>query len=265
MIDFKICSPDANHFKDVFKFKSSKNLNAEYTDLGDGVGYWIADHPFEEDGFEKFKDLVRCFPIVKDNNHPDNFDPNPFDTIHLPNWVYKDICNIIEDFYIDNYNPKILDPQIHEWGNVYYKHRARPITCWRIPHVDYPEGMVSNLWFTGHDINDSGTKLYKYNGTIENSIYDFQTDENHPMFYEWRKMAENPFRADSWFNMPDNELEKWGFEYKGQAPCIEGKMTMYKANICHSAVISENVDFRWSHAFAFSHVLPPTTFGELLR
>jgi len=266
MIDFKVCNPDANNFHKVFKFKKPYELNAEYTDLGDGIGFWIADHPFKtEEGFETFQELIKCFPIVKDNNHPDNFDPNPFDTVHLPNWVYQDICVLIRDFYIQHSNPDIFEPQIHEWGNVYYKDRARPISCWRIPHVDYPEGLVANLWFTDHDIKDSSTKLYKYNGVLKDSVYDFQTDQTHPMFEKWRAMAEKPFRAPSWFNMKDEELAEWGFEYKGQAPSIKGKMTMYHANICHSAVISENVDFRWSHAFAFSHLSPPKTFGEVIR
>jgi hypothetical protein len=125
--------------------------------------------------------------------------------------------------------------------------------------------MVANMWFTDHDIKDSSTKLYKYNGTIKESVYDFQIDENHKMHKRWKDIAENPKRADAWFNMNDDELAEWGFEYKGQAPTIKGKMTMYKADICHSAVISENVDFRWSHAFAYSHLKPPTTFGELVR
>jgi len=265
MIDFKICYPDANYFHQVFKFKKHNELNAEYVDLGDDIGYWLADHPFQDDkAFETFEQLVQCFPIVKDNNHPDNFDPNPFDTVHLPNWVYEDICILLKDFYITEYNnPAIIEPQIHEWGNVYYKERARPITCWRIPHVDYPKGLVANLWFTSHDIEDSSTKLYKYNGYIKDSVYDFQIDENHPMHKEWKQMAENPSRADAWFNMSDEELKRWGFEYKGQAPSIRGKMTMYKADICHSAVISDKVKFRWSHAFAYSHLSPPTTMKEI--
>lgn len=262
---FKICYPDANYFHKVLKFKNHTELNAKYTDLGDGIGYWIADHPFKDNGFEIFQDLIQCFPICKDNNHPDNVDPNPFDTVHLPNWCYQDICALLKDFYIANCDPQILDPQIHEWGNVYYKDRARPITCWRIPHVDYPQGLVANLWFTDHKIEDSSTKLYKYNGKILDSVYDFQVDNTHKMHNKWKEIAQTPKRADAWFNMDDEELKEWGFEYKGQAPTIKGKMTMYRANICHSAVISKNVDFRWSHAFAYSHILPPTTFGDLIK
>ena len=47
-------------------------------------------------------------------------------------------------------------------------------------------------------------------------------------------------------------------------PSVEGKMTMYKADISHAAVISSNVDFRWSHTFAFSDDFPPeVTMGDL--
>jgi hypothetical protein len=50
----------------------------------------------------------------------------------------------------------------------------------------------------------------------------------------------------------------------GSAPSVEGKMTMYKADISHAAVISSDVDFRWSHTFAFSDDFPPeVTMGDL--
>mgnify|MGYP003670805547 CR=1 FL=1 len=210
-MDFKICYPDANTIDSVIKVKSLEDFNAEYFDLGEGIGYWIADNPFYDNGFELFKGVVKSFPIVKDNNAEGNLDPNPFDTIHLPDWTYKHICFLLRDFYLKHVQDSMYDPQIHEWGNVYYKERAKPISCWRIPHVDYPKGLVGNLWFTGHDLQDSCTKLYM-----------------------------------------------------GSAPSVEGKMTMYKADISHAAVISSNVDFRWSHTFAFSDDFPPeVTMGDL--
>jgi hypothetical protein len=78
-------------------------------------------------------------------------------------------------------------------------------------------------------------------------------------------MSTIPKRASSWFNIADTELASWGFEYLGTAPTHEGTMTMYNSNVCHLAYISENVDFRWSHAFAFSHETPPKTLGDIFR
>ena len=99
-MDFKICYPDANTIDSVIKVKSLEDFNAEYFDLGEGIGYWIADNPFYDNGFELFKGVVKSFPIVKDNNAEGNLDPNPFDTIHLPDWTYKHICFLLRDFYL---------------------------------------------------------------------------------------------------------------------------------------------------------------------
>jgi len=228
----------------------------EYHHLSDDIGYWTADHPFETDEqFYLFRDLIGMFPIQKDNNHPKNFDPNPFDTIHLPEWVYLDLCFLIRDFYKIHGTDEWQDPQIHEWGNIFLRERTRPISCWRLPHIDYVFGMVSNLWFTDHKIEDSCTRLYKYHGKIYNDVYDFQLDLEHPMRKEWEALSLEPKRLDSWMNVPEEELKRWGFELVGMAPTREKTMTLYKANICHSAWVGENVDFRWSHAFAFSHEL----------
>lgn len=266
MNDFRFCYPDANNFDKVIKIKPVDQWNAEYTSLDYGIGYWTTELPFDPEHLDTFKNLIKSFPIQKDNNHPDNFDPNPFDTIHVPEWVSKNICFLIRDFYIKNIRQDVFDPQIHEWGNVYFKERARPISCWRIPHIDYAYGLVANMWFTDHDVADSSTKLYKYHGEIKDYVYDFQVDTTHKMFEEWRAIAEKPTRADAWFNMSDEDLARWGFEIVGSIPNKVGTMTMYKANVCHLASISKNVGFRWSHAFAFSHeVLKNKTMRDLFR
>ena len=265
MKNFKFCYPDANTFNNVIKLKPIAEFNAEFIEFDYGIGYWMSEHPFANDGFEIFKELISCFPIQKDNNHPDNKDPNPFDTIHVPEGVSGGIAGVIEEFYRLHTDIAIYNPQLHEWGNVYFKDRAKPIECWRIPHIDYVHGMVANLWFTDHDIKDSGTKLYKYHGKMYDEIYDFQKDTNHPKYKEWEALSANPKRANAWFNMSDAELAYWNFEYLGMTPTKAGTMTLYNSNICHSAYISENVDFRWSHAFAFSHETPPKTFGEIFK
>ncbi len=266
MIEFKKCFPDANNFKKYIKLKTLDDWKVEYIKLDKEIGYWIAENPFYDDGLELFKNLVSVFPIQKDNNDPENFDPNPFDTIHLPEWAYKDLCFLIRDYYLRLYRPNFFDPEIHEWGNVYRKGITRPISCWRIPHVDYHSGIVGNLWFTDHPLEDSGTKLYRYHGNIYEDIYDFQVDQAHPMNEEWKNIAENPSRAEKWFNMSDQELERWGFEYVGMAPSQSNAMTLYRANVSHCAYITDNVDFRWSHTFAFSHLVKQNlTVRDILK
>jgi len=259
MTDFKICYPDANTFSKVIKLKSLDDWKTEYVQLDREIGYWVAEHPFiDDETFEIFKNLIAAFPIQKDNNHPDNFDPNPFDSIHVPEWVSQDICLLLKEFYLKHISTNIYDPQIHEWGNVYVKARARPLSCWRIPHIDYLHGLVANLWFTTHPLSESGTRLYRYHGTLTNDTFDFQVDQQHPRFEEWRALAEQPQRAPAWFNIPESELARWGYEYVGSAPNTAGTITMYEANICHTPHLTDAVDFRWSHAFAFSHILPPS-------
>jgi hypothetical protein len=256
MKNFKICYPDANSFDKIIKLKTFDDLDIKYIQLDKTIGYWISENPFQDNGFELFKNLVATFPIQKDNNSIDNFDPNPFDTIHLPEWIYKDICFLVKEFYLKQSNIPIIDPQIHEWGNLYFKDRAKPISCWRIPHVDYALGMVANLWFSDHTPEDSGTKIYRYTGKMQEVIYDFQIDTTHKMHSRWKDLAESPTRNSKWTNMSDDELNSWGFECLGIAPSRQGTMTMYKSNVCHAAYISDNVDFRWSHTFAFSHLMP---------
>jgi hypothetical protein len=257
MNNFKFCYPDGNNFKNIIKTKSVDEWQAEYVQLEHGIGYWIAESPFQGDGLEIFKGFVNSFPIQKDNNHPDNFDPNPFDTIHLPEWAVIDMCVLLKNFYYKHYGTEqVFDPQIHEWGNVYFKERSRPISCWRLPHIDYVHGMVANMWFTDHDIADSSTKLYHYTGKMHKDIYDFQVEEDHPLHKEWRALSEKPQRLDAWYNPPEEELRKWGFIYVGETPTKAGTVTMYPANIPHNPFVSERVDFRWSHAFAFSHDTP---------
>jgi hypothetical protein len=254
MIEFKKCYPDANSFDKILKLKPLEEWKTEYVHLVDDIGYWITESPFYDDGFEIFKNLISTFPIQNDNNSEHSIAPNPFDSIHLPEWAYKNLCFMIRDFYLKKFDPLFFDPQIHEWGNVYYKSISRPISCWRIPHIDYHHGMVTNMWFTDHAIEDSSTKFYKYHGKVYKDVYDFQVETDHPMHEEWKSLAENLTRADSWFNMGDDELKHWGFEYVGEAPTKYNTMTMYKANVCHTAYVSPRVDFRWSHAFAFSYL-----------
>ena len=144
------------------------------------------------------------------------------------------------------------NPSIFEWGNVYYKEKSRPILAHRIPHRDYDKGLVGNLWFTNHNKGTSGTKFYKYIGNDINGEYEFAVNTDHKLYKEYQNLLKKG-RNDSWFNFDDKELEKWGFEYLGMADCKENTMTVYRSNICHLAFIEEEVDFRWSHTFAFAH------------
>jgi hypothetical protein len=258
--------PDANSFKNLVKLKKPDDWKIEYIDLGYGIGYWIAEDPFLGEGFDLYREMISGFPIQKDGSSAHNTDPNPFDTIHLPDWAYKDLCFFLRDFYLRNFLPEPVDPQIHEWGNIYFKNHTRPISCWRIPHIDYFKGIVGNLWFTDHDIDESCTKIYKYHGTIINDLYDFQIDKNHPLHNRWRDIAQTPTRADNWFNFSDDELNEWGFEFLGRAPSKVKTMTIYKSDICHLAYITDKIEFRWSHTFAYSHLeKKPFTMKDIFK
>lgn len=255
MIEFTRCNPDANNFNEIIKLKMPSQWKAENIKLKYGIEYWIVENPFLNDGFDLFKEVIRCFPIQKNNSAPHSLQPNPFDTIHVPEWVHKDLCLSVRDFYLQHTNTSIVDPQVHEWGNVYFADICKPIGCWRIPHIDYAHGMVGNLWFTNHNVNDSCTKVYKYHGQIYDLVYDFQVDQTHKMHEEWRSIALEPKKNEAWFNSDDKELERWGFEHLGNIPTYEKTLTMYNANVCHTPYISSNVEFRWSHTFAFSHLM----------
>tara|TARA_Y200000002_G_scaffold58962_1_gene44400 strand:- start:33039 stop:33827 length:789 start_codon:yes stop_codon:yes gene_type:complete len=261
-MQFKVCKPDANTFPNVVKFKNAKDIKHQYVSLDKDIGYWILQSPFENDTFELYKELVSCFPISKDNNRPDNPDPNPFDTIHIPDWLHKDICLLLRDFYIQQHFSghwsldyalnNFKNPRVFEWGNVYYKDRAKPIIGYRIPHIDYPQGMVGNLWFTNHEKGTSGTKFYKYIGNKLSGGYDFAVDPKHKLYDEYQDMLRQG-RNNSWFNFDDKELQRFGFEYLGMADCVQNTMTVYKSDICHLAYVEKSVNFRWSHTYAFAH------------
>ena len=262
---FKICEPDANNFSKIVEFKSVDQIDYEYVSLDKSkdIGYWSFESPFVDyRSFEIFKKSVSNFPICKNNNLDNNFDPNPFDTIHIPAWLHKDICILLRDFYVKQFHngywsleyalTQFKNPSIFEWGNVYYKEKSRPILAHRIPHRDYDKGLVGNLWFTNHNKGTSGTKFYKYIGNDINGEYEFAVNTDHKLYKEYQNLLKKG-RNDSWFNFDYKELEKWGFEYLGMADCKENTMTVYRSNICHLAFIEEEVDFRWSHTFAFAH------------
>ena len=130
--------------------------------------------------------------------------------------------------------------------------KSRPIKAYRIPHRDYDNGIVGNLWFTNHKKGTSGTKFYKYIGNNINGEYEFVVNPSHKCYDDYQDLLKQG-RNSKWFNFDDSELHRWGFEYLGMADSIENTMTVYKSNICHLAYIEDEVKFRWSHTFAFAH------------
>jgi hypothetical protein len=244
---FITCYPDANSFKEIIKIKKPDEWNVEYVPLTNKVGYWIGDNPFHGDGFELYKKLINCFPVVKNNNDHYCKDPNPFATIHLPLWATKEICELIKDFYLNHINGYGKNGQINEWGNLYRKD-ARPIKAFQIPHIDYEQGLIGNLWLSNNEPGTTGTNIFEYSGKFHELFYDFQVDPKHPLYEEYKTLN---YRLDKWENFTDEEADKWGFKKLGTAPCIEGKIVMYKTNQPHAPYISDSVDFRWAHAYAF--------------
>lgn len=253
--DFKILHPNIVNFKKLIKLKLLHEWEYEYVHIENGYGYWIAESPFHDDGFELYKNFVLQNPVWKLNNEEDLEDPNPMATIHLPPWSWKDITHLLKLFYcqhISDGNVDFINETFEEWGNIYDKSIVAPHDCWRLPHIDYQAGIIANLWFTSHTKEETGTVLYKYLGKFYGNYYDFHVDVGHPLHKEWNEMNSMK-RTKGWQNLSDNELEKWGFIKLAVVPTHVGGMTLYKANIPHSVYIGDTCNFRWSHSFAFSH------------
>lgn len=253
--DFKVLSPSIVDFKNQIKIKNVDDWEFEYVSLSKNVGYWIAEAPFYDDGFEKYKNFVHQIPVWKLNTEYGLEDPNPMATIHLPPWSYSELCKLMKSFYIkqiSNGVNQFNDELLEEWGNIYDSKIVNPLDCWRLPHIDYQSGVIGNLWFTDHSPTETGTVFYKYTGKFYGNYYDFHVDTEHPLHKEWKEW--NKFsRTNGWVNLTDDELEKWGFIKLGMAPTQYGKMTLYETNIPHSVYIEETCKFRWSHCFSFSH------------
>lgn len=248
---FSVCYPDANSFDDIIKVKSLEDWHVKYVRLTEQTGYWLADSPFYDEGFVKYRELVKQFPIQKNNNDSYCKDPNPFSTIHLPPWAFEKVCELIKFYYYRNITTHTPNEMINEWGNV-YQNNAKPLRAFRIPHVDYENGIVGNLWFTDHSNGTSGTNIYEYTGQRHGLFYDFQVDTSHKLYKEYSEISLTD-RLTSWANFTDDEADHWGFRKVGMAPAIEGKMTMYKASVSHCPYIDNTVKFRWSHAYAYYH------------
>lgn len=249
-MDFKFCNPDANSFNKEILIKSLEEWNVEYIKLSDNTGYWIADNPFKDNGFEKYRELISAFPIVKNNNIDACMDPNPFDTIHLPEWMTKNILQLIIQYYTTYIESTVIGKNVHEWGNLYWANRSRPIEAFRIPHIDYPAGIVGNLWLSDHPEDSTGTNLYEYTGKIHGLYYDFQIDNTHPLYKKYKELSTSK-RLDSWINFSDDEANEFGFKKVGVAPSTYSKITMYRSSTPHCPYIDSSIDFRWSHTFAF--------------
>lgn len=255
--EFKRCYPDANEFKDVIKVKSLDDWGIEYIQLSDTIGYWMAENPFYGNGFELYKQLVSNFPVVKDTNKPNCTDANPFASIHLPEWCCIDVFLLMKS-YFDRIFPSYMHMQFSEWGNLYFKDEARPYDYFRLPHCDGPNGVVSNLWFTDHPEDESGTILYQYHGKIikgpdKKLYFDYQCDKDHPLFEECKNLSLNKKRLEHWNPLTIEEEEYWGFERLGIAPSKNGMMTLYNTEVPHSPFISTQCEFRWSHAYSINY------------
>jgi hypothetical protein len=248
-MNFTVCYPDRHSFNQVIKIKKLEDWAIEYIPLNATTGYWLAESPFYDNGFEIFKNLVNMFPVCSTNNDDQCLDANPFGTIHLPEWVAKDLINLIKQFYFKNFISSNKNNQVSEWGNL-FRNDARPFKCFQIPHIDYLAGMIGNLWFTDHLPGTTGTEFYEYTGKMHGLLYDFQVDKAHPLFNEYQSTN---YRLPEWENFTD--ADRWGFKKIGMAPCQEGKMTLYTANTPHCPYIEKSVKFRWSHTFAFYHDL----------
>ena len=254
-MNFNFCTPDANSFDKEMLLKTFDNWNVEYVELTEKTGYWIADNPFEDNCFETYRKLIGNFPVVKNNNAGTSLDPNPFDTIHLPEWLTKCVIELIIKYYYTNIEQYTTNETVHEWGNLYWQNKSKPIEAFRIPHIDYPYGIVGNLWLSDHPNGTSGTNLYEYTGNVYGLFYDFQVDDTHPLHSKYKSLSTTK-RLSRWKNFSDEEAEEFGFKKLAMVPGEYSKITMYKSGVPHCPYIDPSIDFRWSHTFAFEHSMP---------
>jgi hypothetical protein len=168
----------------------------------------------------------------------------------MPNWAAEPLCHLIKaKFRLEG------GVDLGEWGNVYHKGKVGQWEFFTLPHCDAAWGMIGNLWFTDHDVKDSGTHIYHFDGHIEHlhdekMYFDYQINQNHPLYAECKELIHNQKKLTNWVNITP-ELEKyWGFTKLDTMPSKERTMTLYRPNIPHAAYISDNVDFRWSHTFS---------------
>lgn len=254
---FNRCYPDKTNFNDVIKVKDLNDWHGEYIRLDCGIDYWIMESPFYDDGIDLYRNLVSQFPIVHDTNTEGCKDANPFATIHLPQWCCQGIFVLLEN-YFSRYLPYYIKMDYFEWGNLYFKDQSKPYDYFRLPHCDGPNGIVSNLWFTNHSELDSGTILYKYHGKVikgpDNKLYyDYQADKNHPLFDEAKELFLSRKRLGHWTPLTTDEEIYWGFERVAILPSKYGTMTVYNTEISHTPFISQNCNFRWSHAYSINY------------
>jgi len=237
--DFTIWSPSSVYFE---KYIRVKNINDwKYTRHDN---YWVAESPFYEDGFEKFKSFVSQSPVWRTNSEQDFNENNPFATIHLPTWATENLCTLLRDFYAKEVGVNFSRYRYEEWGNIFDRKYCKPLPKWRIPHIDNARGIVGNLWFSSGD--NTGTKLYRYKKETRDTQLEFHYNDSMEQHHRWNSMSDLG-RVDEWYNF--EECDYWDFEEIDFAPSKDGTMTIYKSNTPHDPFITPQTNFRWSHTF----------------
>lgn len=237
--DFTLWTPSSVYFNELIKVKSLKDWEFERKD-----NYWIAESPFYEDGLDRFRDFVGQSPVWRTNSEKIFKENNPFATIHLPTWATHDVCQLLRDFFVAECGASFHNYHYEEWGNIFDRNYCKPLKRWRIPHMDWPKGIVGNLWFDGGD--STGTKLYRYKRNVNVTQMEFHYNPELPQHQKWISYADDD-RADEWFNFEDSDY--WEFEEIDFAPAKTGTMTLYRSNTAHDPFITPQTNFRWSHTF----------------
>lgn len=258
-LGFRRTFPNQSNFSEHIRVKKLEDWNVEYVKLSGGIGYWIADNPFYDDGMKLYRRLVRNFPIVGDTNYEECDDANPFATIHLPGWCCVDLFNLFREYFSDHF-PTFRGVDCSEWGNLYFPEDYRPWDYFRLPHMDGPDGIVGNLWFTDHKPGTTGTMLYRYHGeilrdSVDNKMYyEHQVNPDHPRFEDCKDLSQHKKRLPSLMPLTVEEETYWGFERVGLAPAIKNKITFYSTEVSHTPFIDKTVGFRWSHAYQMTRL-----------
>ena len=159
-------------------------------------------------------------------------------------WATQNLCKLLKNFYIIEVGKNFYNYQYQEWGNIFDRNYCKPIKRWRIPHIDWPMGIVGNLWFDAG--KNTGTKLYHYKRNTNATQLEFHYNKNLPQYKKWHSFKDDD-RENEWFNFED--VNYWEFEEIGFAPAKSGTMTLYRSNTVHDSFITPETNFRWSHTF----------------
>lgn len=234
-------------------------------------GYWVIHNPFSAGVDEYVKKVESQKNYTNENKGASN---NPFQVINSQFWEETEYVSwvFLRDFYKhvvgESKRPKQKDG-VMGWINKYEKSNVICKGTAGIPHNDCQEmieGIVANFWMS-ENIQTSSTKFYSWEGEYIkepngnwNAFFDFACRPFHPLNPEFERMRKAT--CNTFPNLDEATLSRFGFTYEGEAPADPWKMTIYEFKRPHVAYIPEDVEYRLSSCFLYG-IVPHPWFRDL--